>query len=61
MTAKESRVGPLDTTGHIATELGKLYRAARRGDIDTADAVRLAGILKELRAVIAIQENSWPI
>jgi hypothetical protein len=46
------RVGRLDTIGSVRSELGRLYRAARRGDLDCLDATRLAVLLKEIRATI---------
>ena len=46
------RVGSLDTVGGVKTELGRLYRSARRGDLDTADAHRLARILAVILACI---------
>jgi hypothetical protein len=39
----------LDTVGNIARELGRLYRAGLSGRVNTAEAARLAFILKELR------------
>lgn len=46
------RVGPLQTVGNIKTELGRVYRAARKGNIDITDASKLAQILNILRACI---------
>ena len=43
------RVGGLDTIGKVCTELGRLYRAARRSDLATGDAARLSAILTALR------------
>ena len=48
------RVGRLNTIGHVASELGKIYRSARKGDLDCLDAVRLAGVLRELRSTIEL-------
>lgn len=39
----------LSTLGEIRSELGRLYREARMGRIDTADASRLTYILGQLR------------
>jgi len=36
--------------GHIVSEMGRLYRQARRGEINSADASRLASILALMRA-----------
>lgn len=46
VTKEKTRVGSLATPIKCRMELGRLYRAARRGQIDTADAGRLANILK---------------
>ena len=43
------RVGKLDTVGGVVTELGKIYREARRGELDTLDATRLANVLSDIR------------
>ncbi len=47
-----TRVGPLKTAGQVATELARVYRACRRGDMDSQDGTRLSTILRELRASI---------
>jgi hypothetical protein len=39
------RVGPLDTMADVKREAGRLYRAARRGDVPAADASRMASVL----------------
>jgi hypothetical protein len=39
------RVGALDTAKDVRKELGRLYRAGRRGDIPAANASRLGSIL----------------
>ncbi len=49
---RKVRIGPLDTIGHVVVELGRVYRQARRGDMDTADATRLAMILREIRTAL---------
>ncbi len=46
------RVGKLDTVGGVVTELGKIYREARRGELDTLDATRLARVLCEIRRAL---------
>ena len=43
------RVGSLASIGKVCHELGRLYRAARRGDLGTDDAARLGHILNILR------------
>jgi hypothetical protein len=49
---RNPRIGPLDTIGGVVTELGRVYRLARRGEMDVADATRLAYILRELRCAL---------
>ena len=46
---RAQRVGRLDTVGRIVSEMGRLYRQARRGEINSADASRLASILALMR------------
>jgi hypothetical protein len=53
---RANRVGPLTTVGQVAAELGRLYRAARRDDIDSAYASRLAGILAVMRQCLETAE-----
>ncbi len=47
-----ARVGRLHTLGSVAHELGRLYRAARRGDVPVGDAYRLSCILTQLRQAL---------
>jgi hypothetical protein len=49
---RKLRVGKLDTLGQIAAEIKRLYRAARHGDIESADAKRMA---ETLRIVVDIE------
>ncbi len=51
-TQEKPRIGPLKDIGGIRRELGRVYRAARSGDLDPADASRLAFILKQIRECI---------
>ena len=46
---RAQRVGRLDTVGRIVSEMGRLYRQARRGEINSSDASRLASILALMR------------
>ena len=48
----EIRIGPLTTVGGVVSELAKIYRQARRGQIGTQDATRLAFILREIRIAL---------
>lgn len=46
----------LSTLDDVRREMGKLYREARSGLIDTRDATRLAYILGEMVKVFAVRE-----
>ena len=46
------RIGPLNTVGGVVTELGRVYRQARRGELDVGDATRFASILREIRCAL---------
>ena len=50
------RIGPLNTVGGVVTELGRVYREARRGEMDVGDATRLAMILREIRCALEASE-----
>ena len=46
------RVGRLDTVGGVCVEMGKVYRQARRGDLETEKAARLIHMLHLLRGAL---------
>ncbi len=46
------RIGRLNTVGGVVTELGRVYREARRGDLDIGEATRLTYILREIRCAL---------
>ena len=46
------RIAPLDTVGGVCTELAKVYREARRGDLDMAEAKGLTYVLREIRGAL---------
>ncbi len=50
--ARKMRIGPLDTVGGVCTELAKVYREARRGDLDMAEAKGLTYVLREIRCAL---------
>ncbi len=57
MTKKAKiRIGRLNTVGGVVTELGRIYRQARRGELDVGDATRLASILREIRCALEASE-----
>ena len=49
---------PLDTIGNVRRELGRLYRASLSGKLESAEAARLAFILKEIRASLEVEAKS---
>ena len=53
MSAKaEIRIGQLASIGGVVSELAKVYREARRGELEVGDATRLAMILREIRCAL---------
>ena len=46
------RVGALEAAADVKREAGKLYRAARRGEVAASDASRLASVLALILKVI---------
>lgn len=49
---KSKRIGPLDDVRGVRLELRKLYREARRGEIETIDLTRFIGALREMKGCI---------
>ncbi len=49
---KKPRIGALDTVGGVVTELGRIYRLARRSELDMADAKALTYVLREIRCAL---------
>ncbi len=57
MTAKAKvRIGRLTSVGRVGIEIGRLYRLARRGEIDTLEAFRLAQVLLGLKSCLESSE-----
>lgn len=50
------RIGPLQTAGNVATELGRVYRQMRRNELDKQDGERLARVLTMLRQALEVGE-----
>ena len=46
------RVGRLRSVGDVLTEMGRVYREARRKQLSTVDASRLMMMLREIRQVM---------
>ena len=46
------RIGHLVTVGGVVTELGRVYRQARRGEMDMGEAKSLVYCLRELRCAL---------
>ncbi len=46
------RISRLDSVGGLINEMGRVYRQARRGDLDTCEASRLVFILRSMRQAI---------
>ena len=54
MTGKKRavRIGRLHTVGHVVTELGRVYRLARRGEMEITEAKSLTYVLREIRCAL---------
>ena len=50
------RIGRLTSVGMVGIEIGRLYRLARRGEIETIEAYRLAQVLQVLKACLETTE-----
>jgi len=50
------RVGSLGTVGNVLTEMARVYREGRRGEITTADAGRFMAMLTLIRQAIEGEE-----
>ena len=48
----------LDTAGDVKRELAKLYREARSGLIDPAEATKLGWLLGEVRKTIEVEQKT---
>ena len=49
---RKVRVGPLDTVGRVITEMAKVYRATRKGDLESVEGSRLVSMLTQIRTAI---------
>jgi hypothetical protein len=47
------RIGRLTSVGRVGIEIARLYRCARRGQIETIEAYRLASVLSVLKSCLA--------
>ncbi len=52
---KLKRIGPLNDVAGVTRELRKLYREARRGQIDTIDLSRFVAAMREMRGSLAVE------
>ena len=46
------QIGRLHTVGHVVTELGRIYRLARRGEMEINQAKSLTYVLREIRCAL---------
>ena len=49
---RKLRIGRLDTVGGVVVELGRVYRLARRNEMDITEAKGLAFVLREIRCAL---------
>ena len=52
---KTKRIGPMTDIAGVTRELRKLYREARRGEIDTIDLSRFVAAMREMRGSLAVE------
>lgn len=52
------RVGRLDNLSGVLREMGKVYRATRRGEISSSDASKFIYILNNIRIVIECADKN---
>jgi hypothetical protein len=45
---RRMKIGRLTSVGRVAIELGRLYRQARYGEVETIEAYRLASVLSAM-------------
>lgn len=50
------RIGRLNNVGGVVSELAKVYREMRRGELDKADGERLARVLTQIRGALEVGE-----
>jgi hypothetical protein len=50
------RIGRLTSVGRGGIEIARLYRCARRGEIETIEAYRLASVLSVLKSCLEASE-----
>jgi hypothetical protein len=50
------RIGKLTSVGRVAIELGRLYRQARYGEVETIEAYRLASVLSVMAKCLETSE-----
>ena len=57
MSAKAKiRIGHLDSVGGVVTELARVYRQARRGQMEMSEAKGLTYVLRELRCGLETEQ-----
>ncbi len=49
---RKVQIGPLNSIGGLVVEMARVYRQARRLEIDTVDAGRLVYMLTQMRAAL---------
>ena len=51
---RKAPVGPLRTVGELVGEMGRVYRLARREEMDIKRASRLVYILSQMRSALEV-------
>lgn len=52
----EIRIGKMADIGGVITEMGRVYRQMRRGDLDTLDGKRLVDVLTAIRQSMEVKD-----
>lgn len=52
----EIRIAKLSDIGGVITEMGRVYRQMRRGEIDSLDGKRLVEVLTAIRQAMEVQD-----
>lgn len=52
----EIRIAKMADIGGVITEMGRVYRQMRRGDLDTLDGKRLVDVLTAIRQALEVKD-----
>ena len=58
---RKVRIGRLDTVGGVCVELGRIYRLARRNEMEMGDAKALTYVLTQIRVALEAKDMEMRI